>query len=67
MVSGREHLIGATGEVLEDSGGETYARIHGEVWKVRSGVPLTRGLAVRVIGIDGLVLAVEPVQKGDGV
>ncbi len=66
VVSGREHLIGATGEVLEDTGGETYARIHGEVWKVRSGVPLTRGLAVQVVGIDGLVLAVEPKQKGEG-
>ena len=67
VVSGREHMVGATGEVLEDAGGEIYARIHGEVWKVRSGAPLKRGQAVQVVGIDGLVLAVEPKQKGDGV
>ena len=65
VVSGREHLIGAAGEVVEDGGGEFYARVHGEVWKVSSVRPLARGQAVRVTGIDGLVLAVEPEQKGE--
>lgn len=65
VVSGREHLVGATGEIVEDAGGEAYARVHGEVWKVRSGAPLQRGQVVRVTGVDGLELAVESVQKGD--
>jgi membrane-bound serine protease (ClpP class) len=65
VVSGREHLMGATGEIVEDAGGEVYARVHGEVWKVRPGAPLQRGQIVRVTGMDGLELAVEPVQKGD--
>ena len=65
VVSGREQLIGATGEVTAEADGGAYARIDGEVWKVRSGASLERGQMVRVTGIDGLVLAVEPAQKGE--
>ena len=65
VVSGREQMLGATGEVLENVAGETYARVHGEIWKVRSGIPLERGQAVRVTGIDGLLLTVAPTQQGE--
>ncbi|HEY6044704.1 MAG TPA: nodulation protein NfeD, partial [Nitrosospira sp.] len=60
IVSGREELIGAVGEVLEDTPGEGMARIHGELWSVRSAHPLVHGQKVRVTGIDGLVLLVNP-------
>jgi membrane-bound serine protease (ClpP class) len=63
-VSGREELINATGEVLDAGGGQAYARIHGETWQVRANVALARGQRVRVVGIDGLVLAVEPITAG---
>ena len=66
VVSGREQMLGSTGEVLQDTGGDVFARIHGELWKVRAGVPLARGSTVRVVGIDGLVLAVEPARKEGG-
>ena len=66
VVSGREQIMGATGEIVEDTGRETYARIDGEVWEVRSAGPLNRGEMVRVTGIDGLVLVVEPARKGEG-
>ena len=67
VVSGREEMIGASGEVTAEASGEVFARIHGEMWKVHAGVPLARGQTVRVVGIDGLVLAVEPVDKpGNG-
>jgi membrane-bound serine protease (ClpP class) len=68
VVSGREQMIGETGEILEgsDSGGAAFARIHGETWKVRAGIPLKRGLVVRVVGIDGLLLTVEAApNEGD--
>jgi membrane-bound serine protease (ClpP class) len=66
VVSGREQLIGETGEVLEETDGGAFARIHGEMWKVRANAPLGRGQTVRVVGIDGLVLAVEPARpEGD--
>ena len=63
MVSGREQILGASGEVLEDIDGDVFARIRGELWKVCAGIPLVRGQRVRVVGIDGLVLTVEPIRK----
>ena len=66
VVSGHEQMLGTTGEVIQDTDGEVYARVHGELWKVRAGVPLARGSTVRVVGIDGLVLAVEPARKEGG-
>ncbi|SEK90053.1 NfeD family protein [Nitrosovibrio tenuis] len=63
IVSGREELFGAVGEVLEDTPGEGMARIRGELWSVRCTQPLVRGQKVRVTGIDGLVLQVDPVEK----
>ena len=65
VVSGREEMLGATGEVMEDTGGGVFARIHGEMWQVRADVPLRRGQRVRVVSMDGLVLAVEPAAQGD--
>ena len=59
-VSGREALIGSTGEVLEDFDGEGWARVRSETWRVRSPSPMKAGLRVRVGGIDGLVLDVRP-------
>jgi len=65
VVSGREELIGAPGEALEEIEGEGWARVHGERWRVRTSVPLKRGQALRVAAIDGLVLEVTP-GPGDG-
>jgi membrane-bound serine protease (ClpP class) len=58
VVSGREELVGAPGEALEDIAGEGWARVHGERWRVRTRAPLKRGQALRVAAIDGLVLEV---------
>ncbi len=60
VVSGREELIGARGEVIQEADGEWWARVHSETWKVKSAVPLHRGQRIRVNTIDGLVLNVEP-------
>lgn len=63
VVSGREQILGASGKVLEDIDGDVFAQIRGELWKVCAGIPLVRGQLVRVVGIDGLVLTVEPIRK----
>lgn len=63
-VSGREQMVGAAGEVLEDFTGEGWARVHSETWRVSSATPLKAGQTVRVTGVHGLVLAVEP-QGGE--
>jgi membrane-bound serine protease (ClpP class) len=59
VVSGRESLVGATGEVLHDFENEGWARVQGETWRVRSNAPLKAGEHVSVAGLDGLVLQVE--------
>ncbi|HEV2430421.1 MAG TPA: nodulation protein NfeD [Burkholderiales bacterium] len=59
VVSGREYLIGAPAEALEDFDAEGWARVQGETWRVRSGAPVRRGQRLRVKSIDGLVLTVE--------
>lgn len=58
VVSGREELIGAVGEILDDTPGNGIARVRGELWSVHSAQPLIRGEKVRVTGVDGLVLQV---------
>jgi membrane-bound serine protease (ClpP class) len=60
VVSGAEHMVGAAGVVLEDLQTEGWARVQGERWRIASGAPLKQGQAVRVVGIDGLTLRVEP-------
>ena len=60
VVSGREEMIGAVGEVLENFDGEGWARVHGERWRVRAARAMQAGEPVRVTGMQGLVLTVEP-------
>lgn len=65
VVSGREELIGSTGEVLEDCEHEGWARVHSETWRIRSGSPLKAGQRVRVAALNGLLLDVVPeTQQG---
>ena len=59
VVSGREYLIGAAAEALEDFEAEGWARVQGETWRVRSHAPVRRGDRLQVKAIDGLVLTVE--------
>jgi membrane-bound serine protease (ClpP class) len=63
VVSGREELLGSTGEVLEDCEREGWARVHSETWRIRSGSPLKAGQRVRVAALDGLLLDVVPETK----
>ncbi len=58
MVSGGRALLGTTGELLEFSGGEGWAALGGEHWKVRGAPDLRSGQTVRVTGADGVVLQV---------
>ena len=63
VVTGREQMIGAFGEALEDFVTEGWARVRGEQWRVRSAAPVHRGQRLRVIAMQGLVLEVVP--EGD--
>jgi membrane-bound serine protease (ClpP class) len=60
VVSGREGLPGLYGEVLEVSEGEIWAQVQGERWRVTSQQPLATGQRIRVLGLRGLTLEVQP-------
>ena len=64
VVSGREAMIGASGEMMGDCTREGWARVHGETWQVASTEPLRQGQNIRVTSIRGLLLFVEPQEKG---
>ena len=60
VVSGREELLGSTGQALEDCDPEGWARIHGETWRVRCAAPVRAGQRVRVVALHGSLLEVVP-------
>ncbi len=60
VVSGHEEMIGTIGEALENFNGAGRVRAHSEEWQARSGTALKRGQKVKVVGIEGLILTVEP-------
>jgi membrane-bound serine protease (ClpP class) len=64
--SGGEQRIGARAEALGDFEGEGWARVQGEQWKVRAAGPVQRGQKLRVKGMHGLVLDVEPEPQTKG-
>jgi membrane-bound serine protease (ClpP class) len=59
VLTGREYMIGADAEALEDFEREGWARVQGESWRVRANAPVRRGERLRVTAIDGLILTVE--------
>jgi membrane-bound serine protease (ClpP class) len=63
VVSGSEELIGAIGEALDDFDSEGWARVHSELWKVKSEGPVKRGQKVRVEGVEGLILKVSALAE----
>jgi membrane-bound serine protease (ClpP class) len=64
VVSGAEQMLGITGHALDNIDNEGRVWVHSEIWKARSRRPLIKGQAIRVISMDGLILHVEPIEKG---
>ncbi len=60
IVSGVEGMIGGSALVLDDFQGEGLVRAFGEIWRAQSETPLLKHTKVRIIRVDGLILAVEP-------
>jgi membrane-bound serine protease (ClpP class) len=60
--TGAEGLVGERGSTLTAIGVETpgQVRVHGEIWRATSPVPLAQGCGIRVTKVDGLTLVVEP-------
>jgi membrane-bound serine protease (ClpP class) len=60
VVSGREDMIGAIAHATDDFEGSGHVRTHGELWNAVSHRPVRRGQTLRITGLEGLVLTVEP-------
>jgi len=65
VVSGREEMVGARGSAIEDFEREGRIHVHGEIWQARSDLPVRKGETVRVTGIEGLTLLIEPEASGN--
>jgi membrane-bound serine protease (ClpP class) len=66
--TGKEELVGVTGEVREslgESGNSGMVFVHGELWRAKAanGQPIPRGARVRVVKVTGLTLEVEAVNQ----
>lgn len=66
IVTGQEEMLQSIGEALESFKTEGRVRIHSEDWSARSSAPIKRGQKIKVIGMEGLVLIVEPVGPEEG-
>lgn len=64
-VTGAEGLVGEHGNTLTTiaPGAPGQVTVHGEIWRAVSAVPLETGRPVRVSGVDGLTLSVDPVDQ----
>lgn len=62
VVSGLEELVGGIATVVNDFNQKGRVHIHSETWSALSDTPLSKGQKVRVTGIKGLTLHVEPLK-----
>src|ERR1041385_3966570 len=60
--SGPELMVGSTAGGVERCGPAGMVRYEGALWKARSSAPLERGERVRIVGVEGLTVEVEPAE-----
>jgi membrane-bound serine protease (ClpP class) len=65
--TGVEALVQETGLVTEPIGSTAAGRVlvRGELWRARSTSTISNGARVRIVGVDGLTLHVEPITSPD--
>lgn len=66
VTSGKEDLIGCTGDLVERDDGELWAHVQGELWQLHNPTGLTPGTRIRVTALDGLTLSVIPLDTDNG-
>ena len=62
VATGADGMIGQTGRAETEMAPDGTVFVHGELWRARAGIRIAAGECVRVIGVEGLVLEVEPVD-----
>jgi membrane-bound serine protease (ClpP class) len=66
VVTGREAILGAEGIVEEIfNSKELLVKINGELWKATAQNPVKKGQKIRISGLTGLTLKVEPLNETD--
>ena len=63
--TGPQALVGRQAVVARSTGASGQAMVEGAWWNVRAEAPLRPGQPVRIRGVDGLDLLVEPVSPSD--
>jgi membrane-bound serine protease (ClpP class) len=63
VVSGVEEMVGSLGEAAADFDKRGFIHVHGEDWQAETSQPVKAGDCVRVTGITGLVLKIEPTKE----
>lgn len=66
VVSGLEELMGGEAVVIDDFDHKGTVSIHSETWQAFTSTPLHKGQQVKVTGIKGLTLQVEPLKASTG-
>jgi membrane-bound serine protease (ClpP class) len=61
--TGREAMVGAIAESINDIVLTGQVRYGGELWNAQTAKPLRAGQRARIIGVEGLVLRVEPIES----
>lgn len=55
-------IEGAEGKALTDISDTGKIKVRGEIWNAQTSSPIKKGEKVRVLGREGIVLEVEPVE-----
>lgn len=66
VITGSEAILYKEGVVESNHQGKLIVKIMGDRWNAKSAVELHKGVAIRVIAIEGIVLIVEPVKLSSG-
>ncbi|MFQ5926273.1 MAG: nodulation protein NfeD [Terriglobia bacterium] len=68
VATGQEELVGAVGEVRQEIGDarKGLVLVAGELWRATASQKIPVGQSVRVVGLEGLILHVKPVDGGSG-
>ena len=62
VVTGQEGMIGEIGVARTALGPDGKVFVHGEIWNAVARKAIDEGARVRVAGVDGLHLIVEPAE-----
>jgi membrane-bound serine protease (ClpP class) len=65
VVSGSEQLIGANGVAMDDFDNTGMVFVHSESWQARTSEAIHKDQRIRVTGLDGLTLDVEPAPENE--